>query len=452
MGSSSPSRLFDRHHFLSFPAWVNLAISIIFMRNDYPSGIALHDKLGADPRNVFYVLSSTRGNSVWCSRVHDRFRFLFKCLKRSGLPMDFPLHLSSVFFVTLEYDANRFDIDSSWYSASPDLNRYLAGLRRKLGCQVLELGRVYDVHKSGICHIHLLVYTVDKMYSWLEHRNRKGKLSYRLDPVVLDLFKSSWLNGFVDVSASVSVRSGLKYISRYYTKYNSFESILDSDSASDVRKGLLFLALNSWFNKRCFAVSSKITALYTDENSGVHNSNISGESPILYPHESQFLFLGVGVKKSWLDGDLESYLYSEGLTDDFYRHIRFKRDRVNWAVNSSEFISLLSVQNSCGWSSQDSEKRSTHWADCVKIIDSTPAPIDIVDSGMIASVKNSFHDAYAVFDVDLPSEHPTNLPLLCDHACPITVARPKRHVMLRSDSIVPFSPRCTSLTIFGRSF
>jgi hypothetical protein len=69
---------------------------------------------------------------------------------------------SPVLFATLEYDANRHDLNECWKRVGTDFNRWKPRLRRKFG--KFAAVRVWEAHESGYPHIRVAIAFENKTF------------------------------------------------------------------------------------------------------------------------------------------------------------------------------------------------------------------------------------------------------------------------------------------------
>lgn len=134
------------------------------------------------------------------------------------------------YFLTLTYDRTQ-GLRSSWWRSTDFVNRYLGNLRRsktRTGVHWfdgLEYLRVFEPHRDGFPHIHLVVAT---------RRNYSTGGIYVHDGF-RSVVRSRWIHGLSDVqyaknqNASRVISYALKYLSKSTSSRHLWSRILDAD-------------------------------------------------------------------------------------------------------------------------------------------------------------------------------------------------------------------------------
>jgi hypothetical protein len=139
-------------------------------------------------------------------------------------------------FVTLTCDTKKFMIQESWEIIRLAFNKWIRNLRKKYGR--ISYLRCWEATKKGYSHIHVLMIFHD--HNFKIFRSRKGsRWIYRIEEK--EEFQISY-HSFVDVQAVRKLKKGIKYITKYLSKYTAESQTLT-------------LALCWLFRKRSFAVS-----------------------------------------------------------------------------------------------------------------------------------------------------------------------------------------------------
>lgn len=163
---------------------------------------------------------------------------------------------SDILFITLTYaERNIYNYEK----VGEDLNRFMSNLR-KIFKKPKIIIRTFEAQKSGIVHIHLLVY-IGKPIDIKKHNNTFRIRNYEL----LTKIKNCWKYGFSDIQAFVKLGEGLRYILKYVKKN------------IDTQVSLLTLSLNWLFRKRSFSINYRILRSLFNLRLDLlkHNSNSS---------------------------------------------------------------------------------------------------------------------------------------------------------------------------------
>lgn len=256
--------------------------------------LVFHDLI--DDKYLF-LPASYRGNDVYTRRQLSKFFDLKKALYELNdvsqidlLPKE---GRTNVLFISLEYDANSYDLWDSWNRLSKDLNRFLSAFRKRYG--KIDYVLKPESHYSGFPHVHLIVYLYDHEFHtfWNIAEGKKKLLvqetkhnEYNRDPhgwAIEDL----WSHGFMRVEGCTNLTSAINYLgNRYFTKTINLPEIMGYRDEKDRRKGVYTLAIGSYLRKRSYSLSRGFQRLVIDyrsrhckksiklnENSPLHNSN-----------------------------------------------------------------------------------------------------------------------------------------------------------------------------------
>ncbi len=191
---------------------------------------------GEVDKETIAVKFAKRGNDVYWWRVWKRLKFLHNLKNRTLFDPNGNVKLSNVLFVTLTYDTKRSRIQESWETIGFEFNKWIRNLRKKYG-RVSYL-RCWEATQKGYAHIHVLMIFYDHHFTVF--RKRKGsRWIYRIEEK--EEFEKSY-HSFIDVQAVQKLKKGIKYITKYLSKYTA-------------QSQTLTLALCWLFKKRSFAVS-----------------------------------------------------------------------------------------------------------------------------------------------------------------------------------------------------
>jgi len=191
---------------------------------------------GEVEKETIAVKCAKRGNDVYWWRVWKSLKFLYNLEDHTLFDPHGNIKLSNVLFVTLTYDAKRSGIQESWERIGLEFNKWIRNIRKKYGR--ISYLRCWEATKKGYSHIHVLM--VFHNYKFSIFRKRKGsRLIYRIKEK--EEFERSY-HSFVDVQAVRKIKKGIRYITKYLSKYTAESQTLT-------------LALCWLFRKRSFAVS-----------------------------------------------------------------------------------------------------------------------------------------------------------------------------------------------------
>jgi hypothetical protein len=191
---------------------------------------------GEVDKETIAVKCAKRGNDVYWWRVWKRLKFLYNLKDCILFDPHGNVKLSNVLFVTLTYDTKRSRIQESWETIGLEFNKWIRNLRKKYGR--ISYLRCWEATKKGYAHIHVLMIFHDHLFTVF--RKRKGsRWIYRIEEK--EEFEKSY-HSFVDVQAVQKLKKGIRYITKYLSKYTA-------------QSQTLTLALCWLFKKRSFAVS-----------------------------------------------------------------------------------------------------------------------------------------------------------------------------------------------------
>ena len=268
-----PSKL-ERYRSFSRPFLLNALkyghlsfedLDLLFLDKAYRFNYLVNHYYLESGEKIFYaLLSSFRGNQVYCNRVDRRFRSLF-AVGRDLIHFsskDRGLISGSCLFLTLKYDRNRFTALDGYGRCSLDTNLYLANLRRKFG--KISVVRVNEGDKNHLPHVHLLIIFHDYSFQGKRLANPHGKVKNRVIGKDFRFLKGKWLNGFSDVVLVNSYRGGLQYLAKYLFKGLAVRNA----KPQQIRA----MALSWLHGKRTFSISGKL--FDSEVIRSKHNSNI----------------------------------------------------------------------------------------------------------------------------------------------------------------------------------
>lgn len=219
------------------------------------------------------------------------------------------------FFVTLEYDANRFRDFDSWKRNGVDFNRFMSSIRQKFG--TVDFIRVFESQESGMCHIHGILIFRDYLFI--------GKIingKRRIVDSDYSFLKNAWSHGYSDFKLVDSFRGGLRYITKYLSKSCSVDSC--------GKKGLYSLSLAWLYGKRSFSISSSLRGdvIRPYINSSIKDK-IKDDFGFFYDRCTGWdidgwVFVGF-LKNFWSSSRFHSFVFdSSNLFVKEIRHVRIK--------------------------------------------------------------------------------------------------------------------------------
>ncbi len=122
---------------------------------------------------------------------------------------------SNILFVTLTYDIKRLTIRKAWETIGEDFNRWIRNIRKKYG--YISYLRCWEATQKGYSHIHVLMLFHDHHFTIF--RKRKGsRWIYRIKEKAE--FEKPY-HIFVDVQAIEKLKKGIKFITKYLSKYTA---------------------------------------------------------------------------------------------------------------------------------------------------------------------------------------------------------------------------------------
>ncbi|MCW4038528.1 MAG: protein rep [Candidatus Bathyarchaeota archaeon] len=183
-------------------------------------------------KETIAIKCSKRGNDVYWWRVWKRLKFLDKLRERTLFNPHANVKIARIVFVTLTFDIKICSIQDAWETIGENFNKWIRNLRKKYGR--ISYLRGWEASKQGYPHVHLLMFFHDYNFKVIR---MKGK--YRITEK--EGFEKSY-HSFIDVQAVQKLKKGIKYITKYLSKYTA-------------ESQKLTLALCWLFKKRSFAVS-----------------------------------------------------------------------------------------------------------------------------------------------------------------------------------------------------
>jgi hypothetical protein len=280
-----PRLAFARNYFLEFGFDENLdfqELEEFYMKwRDFIEYLVLQRQTenlqvkGEIDKETIAVKCAKRGNDVYWWRVWKRLKFLQKLKDHTLFDIRDNVKFSNVLFITLTYDIRRSLIQEAWETVGEEFNKWIRNLRKKFG-RVSYL-RCWEASRKGYPHIHVLMIFHDYRFRIAFSQTRKGRRIYRIKEK--EEFEKSY-HSFVDVQAVQKLKKGIKYITKYLSKYTT-------------QSQTLTLALCWLFRKRSFAVSGNFhEILYTiiEAKHRLVQTDLFGNK---LQHNVEWIFIGV---------------------------------------------------------------------------------------------------------------------------------------------------------------
>jgi len=189
-----------------------------------------------------FVKASKRGNAVYKKAVAQKFSFLDSLEPLQFFNDDLGVNKTPMIFLTPTIDIKRYPIDEAYRLISKELHDFEKRLVYKYG-KFVKL-RVWEAHKSGYPHSHLVYYFLNHEFNVFAHYNREGKKTFRISDGVNSYINKHWKMGHVDVQAVQDTCGAFAEVLKYVTK-----SIWSE-------KGDLTNAMLTLHQKQAFSISS----------------------------------------------------------------------------------------------------------------------------------------------------------------------------------------------------
>lgn len=170
---------------------------------------------GFDSGNMYvrscFVKAAKRGNDVYKHRLNKKFSFLDKLDPIYFFGDWDSKKYTPMLFITLTIDPKRFPIDIAWKSISKHLHCFETKLRQKYGKNVKF--RVFESHKSGFPHCHVVYYFSDAWFSVFKYKDK-----YRIINKHKKAITKMWDMGNVDIQAVQDTHGAFNEVKKYITK------------------------------------------------------------------------------------------------------------------------------------------------------------------------------------------------------------------------------------------
>jgi hypothetical protein len=205
-----------------YQEWVNTPYYMILYRpnRSYTVEIPSYKNRMRNGYECFYkaIKLSKRGNDVYRSKLRYRFKELFDLISNSKdykfLDLNKKYDSSNLLFITLTYDSKLCDKSKSWRNIGNELNLFLSNLKKRYGS--IQVLRCFEAFKTnGYPHIHLIIH-FNQFFPVFRYRNKKGKMSFRLDNKYLDILRGFW-HSYIMVEG-VRDMGAVGYLLKYITK------------------------------------------------------------------------------------------------------------------------------------------------------------------------------------------------------------------------------------------
>lgn len=168
------------------------------------------------------VAAAKRGNEWYKARVNRKFDFLDNLEPVHFFCEEWGQKLTPMIFVTLTVDTKKYSLDLAWDIVSYELHLFETKLRQEYGPFVKF--RVWEAHKSGYPHCHIVYYFLDRKFEVWEHFDKKkgkfnGNRTYRVANKHRDKIRGFWSMGpNVDIQGVSDTLGALSEVKKYVTK------------------------------------------------------------------------------------------------------------------------------------------------------------------------------------------------------------------------------------------
>ena len=164
-----------------------------------------------------FVKACKRGNDLYLSNMNKKFGFI------DSLP---PIHFftddqehktTPMLFVTLTADAKKYSLREAWDNISSEFNRFETLLRQKYGRFVKF--RIWEAHKSGYPHCHVVYYFLDHAFNVFEYFNKKDTRCFIAADKHRKAISNMWSMGNIDVKGVQDTLGAFSEVKKYITKH-----------------------------------------------------------------------------------------------------------------------------------------------------------------------------------------------------------------------------------------
>ena len=205
----------------SYREWVKIPYYGVVYRSDKAKCVIPFDGRGRSWYECCYKVFklSKRGNDVYRARVRSRFKPLSDLVSLSSdwkfLDFSKRTGVSNLLFTTLTFDTKRCSKDTAWSLIGQELNLFLSNLKKRYGSiQVLRCFESFK--KTGYPHIHLIIRFGSVDFPMFRYRDKKGRLSFRLNSKFLNELRSYW-HSYIHVEGVLDM-GAVGYLLKYITK------------------------------------------------------------------------------------------------------------------------------------------------------------------------------------------------------------------------------------------
>lgn len=200
-----------------------------------------------------FVKASKRGNDLYKDRVKRKFDFFDKLPNREFFK-DWGRKTTPMLFVTLTVDPKRYTLQEAWFHISHEFNRFETLLRQKYGYFVKL--RVWEVHKSGYPHVHVVYYFNRHDFEVWEdlvypEDGSDPKLYHRVHKSVEGSIRNMWSMGTnINIQGVQDTLGALSEVKKYVTK-NIWSKKADKTNAmlTLFRKQSYYISLKDPYNQ-----------------------------------------------------------------------------------------------------------------------------------------------------------------------------------------------------------
>ena len=188
-----------------------------------------------------FVKACKRGNDLYLNQINRKFSFIDSLPPIMFFDEEWGRKNTPMLFVTLTVDAKRYSLKDAWHLISAEFNRFETLLRQKYGKFVKF--RVWEAHKSGYPHCHVIYYFLDNIFECFKYFNKDNDRSFRIADKHRQNIRNMWLMGNIDIQGVQDTLGAFKEVKKYITKqiWN--------------KKGDKTNAMLSLFNKQSYRIS-----------------------------------------------------------------------------------------------------------------------------------------------------------------------------------------------------
>ena len=163
-----------------------------------------------------FVKACKRGNDVYISQLNRKFGYIDSLPPIDFFTDDMERKCTPMLFVTLTVDTKQYSLVDAWHAISEKFNRFETLLRQKYGKFVKF--RVWEAHKSGYPHCHVVYYFLNKVFEVFEYFDKESERSYRIADKHRKAIRNMWNMGNIDIKGVQDTLGAFKEVKKYITK------------------------------------------------------------------------------------------------------------------------------------------------------------------------------------------------------------------------------------------